>query len=442
MPLNRLLVILLLTLQGCVDPDTPELNATVNVIVVDGTLNDLAEPQIVSLNRSQADPKTGRFGSTPLAGLRVELIVDSTQIVAFHETAAGTYQLADGFRGQVGHRYQLQFWLPDGTRYESAAETMQAAPPIEQLSARFNPRSLPPILYNGFTAAHDVFLTAKDPAEQHNYYRWDWVLYEKQDWCRTCYQGEYAVYNILPHRYYLDDMNQVYFVSGNQLFEDCFAPLEHAADYQEVLSKLPGKLGDFTYDYACRTRCWQIIRSSNLVLFDDLYTNGSSLTQQVARIPFFTHHAALVELRQVALSQEAYQFYKLVQDQTQNNGGLTDTPPVAPIGNVRNVANSHERVVGYFAAAGVSIKRHWLDRKDASGPSLGTANMPDVSIPDEEELFVALNQRRLSPEPPPPYVANRFPPAFRIWGGPPRVPTAICVPGFDRTPTKPEGWRE
>jgi hypothetical protein len=444
---NRLLRYgLLAGLLACVDPDTPELRATVDVIVVDGTLNDLPEPQLVYLNRSRADPKTGRFGSLPLTGLRVEVVVDSVQPVVFQEIAPGTYQSPAGFRGQVGHRYHLRFALENGARYESTPETMQAAPPIEALSARFNPRSLPPSVYDGFTAAHDVTLTTTDPADRPNYYRWDWVLYEKQDWCRSCYQGVYAVYNILPHQYHLDEENRINFVSGNQLFEDCFAPLTRFDDFIEVLGGANPKirLGDFTYDYPCRTRCWEIIRSSGLVLFDDQYTNGGRLTlpQPVARIPYFTRRPALVEIRQTALSREAYAFYKLVLDQTQNNGGLTDTPPVAPIGNVRNPANPRERVVGFFAAGGVSTRRLWLDRKDATGSSMGVYNADDPStLTDQDELFVALNKRRVSPEPPPPYMKNRFPPAILIFGGPPRVPTAVCVPSLTRTPVQPEGWQ-
>lgn len=429
-------------LAGCVTPDTPELNATVDVIVVDGNLNDLPEPQLVYLNRSRADPKNGRFGSLPLKGLRVEVVVDSVQVVVFREIEPGVYQSPEGFRGLVGHHYQLRFALENGTRYASVPELLRAAPPIETLAARFNPQSLPPSLYEGFTAAHDVSLTTTDPADQHNYYRWDWVLYEKQDWCRSCYQGVYAVYNILPNQYVLDSENRINFVSGNQLFEECFAPMTRLSDFPSFRDKI--NLGDFTYDYPCRTRCWEIIRSSNLMLYDDLYTNGGrlALPQPVARIPFFTRHPALVEIRQTALSKEAYEFYKLVENQTQNNGGLTDTPPVAPIGNVRNVANSRERVVGYFAAAGVNSQRLWIDRKDALGPSLGFRLANDPNLTDEETLFVALNRRRASPEPPPPYQKNRFPPAILIWGGPPRVPTAVCQPSLSRTPVKPEGWRE
>lgn len=427
---------------GCVDPDTPELNATVDVIVVDGTLNDQAEPQTVSLNRSRADPKTGRFGSLPLTGLRVELVVDSTQVVAFRETTAGTYQLPDGFRGRVGHRYQVRFSLPNGNRYESDPETLLAAPPIERVTARFNPLSLPPGQYGDFRAAHDFYLETKDPAEAHNYYRWDWTLWEKQPYCRSCYQGVYAVYNVLPHQYFIDSEGRRNFVSGKQLFEDCFSPLDRPADFSEVIDGYTKS--NWTYDYECRTQCWTILSGYNLQLFDDLYTNGGLLSNmKVAQVPYFTHAPCLVAIRQTALSKEAYQFYKLVQDQTQNTGGLTDTPPVAPVGNVRNVANPRERVVGYFAAAGVAELRYWLDRKDATGIPYGAQSLDaNPVVEGYEELFLALNRRRPVPEPPPPYQKNRFPPGILIWGGPPRVPTAVCVPAFNRTPVKPAGWRD
>ena len=48
---------------ACVDPEDLTLVGTVDVIVVDGTINNLAEPQIIRLNRSKADPLTGRFGT-------------------------------------------------------------------------------------------------------------------------------------------------------------------------------------------------------------------------------------------------------------------------------------------------------------------------------------------------------------------------------------------
>ena len=109
-----------------------------------------------------------------------------------------------------------------------------------------------------------------------------------------------------------------------------------------------------------------------------MYTDGGLIAgQPVAQIPFYQHGPCLVEIRQAALTPLAYQFYKNFQNQTQNNGGVADTPPTITIGNVWNVANGRETVVGVFTASAVATVRYWLDRKDTQGSPPG--------------LFLALN---------------------------------------------------
>ena len=129
-------------LTSCVDPLDLSSRGTVNVVVVDGTITNLIEPQIIRLNRSKADPLTGRFGTRPITKATVEVVADSTQIIYAHETVDGAYQLPNDFRGQIGHSYQLQFYLLDGTEYRSSPQIMQAVPPIARVYARFNGKSL------------------------------------------------------------------------------------------------------------------------------------------------------------------------------------------------------------------------------------------------------------------------------------------------------------
>jgi hypothetical protein len=428
---NYLLIIPLLT--GCVDAYEPKFKSTVNVVVVDGTITNLAEPQTVWLNRSKADSVTGRFGNAPITAAQVEVIVNGSQVVKLTETAIGKYELPRGFQGNVGSSYQLRFRLEDGTQYESKAEVLQAAPPISTINVQFNTQSLPPFQMKGFRAAHDFYLDTQDPAGEQNFYRWDWALYEKQDWCRSCSQGVYSVTTILPKTYFYN-----YFVAGKELLEDCFVPPYDPSPGAPQVNKAP-----FTYDYRCRTQCWEIIRNYNLNLFDDALTNGGAISaRKVAQIPYYDHNPCLVEIRQSALSKAAFRYFKLVEAQTQNTGGLADTPPAAPIGNIYNVANRNEAVVGYFGASGVSTVRYWLDRKDANIPPYGAKDEKGDYLTGIEELFFALNDRRPNPEPTPPYTGERPEPAIQIWGGPPRVPTAICIESDGRTANKPVGWRD
>lgn len=363
---------------GCVEAYEPDTAYTSNVVVVDGLLTDQAEPQVVTLNRSRAEPYTGRFGTLPITGATVELVIDTDQLVSLRETAPGTYQLPDGFRGEMGRRYQLRFALDDGTRYVSSAETMQPVPAIGPVSQRFVPSSIPATNPARLLPANEFFVDTDDPADQTNYYRWDWTVWEKQVWCRSCYQGRYIVYD-----------------SQNRLVEDCqtdFSVLNYA-------------------DYYCRTPCWEILHSTNLNLFADTFTNGRAIRgRRVAQIPFLHYGSCLVEIRQSSLTPDAYKYFRLVESQSQNAGGLADSPPVAPIGNMRNRANEQEPVVGYFAVSSVSRVRYWLNRTATnSGPALAST------------LFEALNARL-------PEEDGRV--------------LAVCVPGNSRTPVRPDGWRD
>ena len=408
------LAVALLLPSGCVDSFDQTLRERVNVVVVDGTITNLNEPQVIRLNRSKSDSLTGRFGTLPLTGLTVEIVVDSAQAVVLREINTGEYQAPDGFRGQVGHSYQLRFTLRDGTRYQSNQEVMPAVPPIDNVSARFNPTSLPAELYDGtinqYRGAHEVSVSWQDPVGEHNYYRWDWKLYEKQEWCKTCVQGFYEQYN--PYDY-------------KTLYEDCYAP----AEYQMLNYNYGGYTYYFVNDYTCRTDCWAILSNTDLNVFDDQYSNGGHINgRSVARIPYYQRNGCLIEVRQSSLTQKAYAYFKLFQAQTQNTGGLADTPPTALAGNVRNVTNSRERVVGYFTASAVSSSRYWIDRKDATGQPPG--------------LFVALNGRLPSREGEiDPNTGKGKPTApFNILQK--RVLTAICSPSDSQTPYKPDGWRD
>ncbi|MVM34164.1 DUF4249 family protein [Spirosoma sp. HMF4905] len=427
-PLLTFLVCLLGLLPiACVDPEDLVLTGTVDIIVVDGTVTNLAELQFIKINRSRADRLTGRFGTLPITKAQVEVVMDSSVVIPAHETTDGLYQLPADFKGQVGHAYQLRLTLSDGTHYESTQQVMPAAPPIDKIHAQFNLKSLSPPVRGYYTSGHDVFIELQDPSDQRNYYRWDWIDYEPQHWCRSCYQGFYSIFTPI-------EVSHERYISGPDLYEDCYFP--H-----------PVYTTDFVYnrnfDYVCRTQCWEMLHSYNVTLFDDQYTNGGLIPNfKVAAIPFYQHGPCLVHVRQSSITPDAYHYYKLFQDQTQNTGGLADTPPSAPIGNVHNVANPKEIVVGYFTASGVYSKPLYIDRQDYQGLPLGYDLLNGYSDQVGAELFYALYGRYPNPEPAPDLNPPRNAPLIIPFfiDNTPRPPTALCAPLDLRTPYKPEGW--
>ncbi|AUD04134.1 DUF4249 domain-containing protein [Spirosoma pollinicola] len=409
-----------LLLLACVDPEDLVLHGTVDIIVVDGTVNNLAEPQFIRLTYARADRLTGRSGNLPITKASVEVWEDSARVIACHETTDGVYQLPADFKGQVGHAYQLRFTLTDGSQYVSTQQLMPATAPINKIRAQFNLNSLSPSVRGYYTSGHDIFIELQDPIEQRNYYRWDLVDYEPQYWCRSCEQGFYNIYNVI------EDYHGIY-RSGPDLYEACYYP-----PYVYIGDFVYGR----TFDYRCRTQCWEILPSYAVTLFDDQYSNGGLIPNfKVAGVPFYQHGPCLVQVRQSSLTVDAYRYYKLFQAQTQNTGGLADTPPTAPVGNVHNVASPNQVVVGYFTATGVYTKPIYIDRQDYQGVPLGLDLTNGYSKFIGGELFYALNGREVTPEPAP---GSNTRPLFL--DGTPRPPTALCAPLDQRTPVKPAGW--
>ena len=252
---------------------------------------------------------------------------------------------------------------------------------------------------NAYQGANDFFVDWQDPIEQHNYYRWDWKLWEKQDWCRTCSQGFYYINSPIDE---------------NILYEDCYSNEQIRIN------------GYFINDYLCRTSCWEIIRNFDIDVFDDRLSNGGlNQGRRVARIPYHQDRGCLVEIRQTSLTQGAYTYFNLFRQQTQNGGGLADSPPTALTGNVRNAVDSKENVVGYFTASAVAPVRYWLDRKQNSGRYPGLFRGLNGILPSPEGLAKDPNT-----DLPKPTDSAR------------PIPTAVCVDGDSRTPNRPAGWRD
>ncbi len=387
-------VVLLVSLPACVDRYNPELNLSKELLVIDGILTDQPEPQRIRLYRSRSTQKVTvtqpavqsrtEVVNTPVAKARVEVVVNGGAVLTLRETEAGTYQLPEGFRGKPGDRYQLRFQTAEGGSYESSVETMTAAPPIGRAYDQFNPRGVSNATQTESIPTNDVYVDFQDPAAERNFYLWRWTQYESQDWCVTCRQG----------LYYLTD-------TGTGLTGDC-----RKVDSIDTFND---------YDYTCLGFCWDIFYSQGINIFADVYANGRpQVGRLVAQIPLYQSNACLVVIQQYSLSADAYRYYKLLQDQTQNTGTLADTPPAPTAGNVRNVADPNESVVGYFSASAVALNRYWLDRKNTTGGR-------------RDGLFYSIKRRLPVEEPPLLYRAAR--------------PSSVCMPSRTRTPDRPLGWQ-
>ncbi|MBO0952373.1 DUF4249 domain-containing protein [Fibrella forsythiae] len=391
MSLRRVLLSSLMALLlGCVSSYDPDLVLNSSLVVVSGMITDLPETQVITLNRSRSNRDSANV-STAITNARVEVIVNGGETVLLSETVPGTYHFPDTFRGQVGSRYRLRFRTAEGAQYESSEETMAAVPAVSKAYDQFTLRGPRQTADGTPIPANDVYIDFTDPGNTRNFYLWRWRLYELQNWCATCKQGRYIVRDIGP------------IGSGPIEVIGC------VPDPSLAVSNL--------FDYTCRSTCWDIFYSSDINVFSDIYANGQNqVGRKIASIPIYQRDPALIVIEQLSISADAYRYYKLFADQVQNTGTLADAPPAPIAGNVKNLADPTENVVGYFSVSSVAVNRYKMDRKNAT-----TGNY--------RGLFFAQNGRNPNVE----VLSGQF------GAG---VPSAICVPGRYRTDQLPPGWNQ
>lgn len=362
--------------QGCVEPFDLGLKNSVTLLTVDGRLTNLNEPQFVRIRRSL--PSDEGPLSEAWRGARAEVLVEGTQVLPLTERRPGDYFLPDGFRAEPGRTYQLRFRNPDGTQYESTPERMPVPKPIERIYDQFDPEAVRvprfgeiPVVWPG----HRLFLATQDPADTRDFYNCSWKSWEEIQYCVSCGQALYS-----------------------RSLGECYSPVPPPLQLEN--------------DYSCERRCWQQFGSSRINLFADTYANGRPIPAlPVAQLPYYAARGALVEIELQALTAGAFRYFKLLSDQTQNTGGLADTPPASIFGNVRNANQPSEQLVGYFTVVGLTRQRYWLDRQN---------------VPAGNRPIGFFGGRAPSP------------PAYD-----PFLPSTLApCDGPFRTPLMPDGWRD
>jgi hypothetical protein len=354
--------------MGCVDSYDIRYDLSASVLTVEGFVRD---SDITSIAIRKSESYLNSVSEKPLKGCEVAIVVGNGAKVSLKESEPGLYVAPVDFRGLAGQTYQLQFKTAEGQSYSSTTEVLNTVSAIKKVYQKFNQNGQ--LTADGkriISSTFDIYIDTEDPANQKNFYLWEWVLWERLFICVTCNGGLLNGTNCTP-----------------------------------INSRNPP-----IYDYVCQGDCFGIIRNTDIGVLSDVYVNGLPIIgRQVAKIPYHSEQGALIEIRQYGVSAAAYDYYKLLRDQTQTNGTLTDTPPGAIIGNIKNTNNPTEKVVGYFGASGLSKVRYWVDREGIRG---------GIKIP--------ILGREANLEPPSP---------------PFRPPTMSCIESATRTGVKPAGWR-
>lgn len=109
------------------------------------------------------------------------------------------------------------------------------------------------------------------------------------------------------------------------------------------------------------------IQPQKIPLFTSAGFSGDIIPkQQLGRIEidYAFNNKNIITVKTFSQTRDAYEFYRKVGITLNNTGSLFDIPPASIPGNVYNVENPAEEILGYFDAASIELRRVTVTRDD------------------------------------------------------------------------------
>ena len=352
---------------SCVDPYEPVYDFEESILFIQGEVT--GEPGRSRVRIQESKELLGSYITENVSNAYVEVRMSGEQTAVFESVAdtLGIYLPDEQFMAEPDHEYQLYVRLQDGREYLSNWQSQPPAVGLEKVSATFDPEVRFSEIRGEFVPGHQIRVDWQDPPDQANYYRWTYTIVREEAICQSCFGSRYR---------------------EGACQDDPSLPISNR------------------YDYLCSEPCFSFETKSNLVVQSDEFINGNRVQdKQVGVLEFESRKPVLIEVSQHTISQEQFAFSRLANELGVESGGVNATLPGALVGNVFNLNDPNERVIGFFGVSSRTTGRVFINRNDIMAIPLGEG---------------------LSPMLEPPAVMED-------------IPQAPCV-GPNRSASKPEGW--
>ena len=297
------LIFLLIIPTSCLDKiDIETRDFKENQLVVEGNVNNSSGPYFVSLSYASSEnvESTNVLVKNPVSGAKVSIVhlASGNSLDLLENTGKlGQYSSPENstFKGEVGNEYFLKIELL-GKTYASTIEKIITPTPIDTVYWD----------YNDLSQTIEIFIDFTDPTARGDRYIWTWNGYRQ---FLTNYDNGGSGLNM----------------QGDSIVFDC-----------------------------CRI-CYQQLTGNEINLFADNLQNGNKIrNQKVTDMYILRLNQLMIEVQLHKTSESAYAFWELLYLQQESQGGLFDPPPFGIKGNMKNIGDDNEEVLGYFFASGVS----------------------------------------------------------------------------------------
>jgi hypothetical protein len=327
---SKILTILtiLLAVFSCKQIYTPPvLQTNPNLLVVDGFINSGAGASTTFiLSRTQKiGDSLGAY--TPERQAQVSILGSAGDVYALNERGNGVYSIPSLSLNHT-ERYQLKIITHNGSQYLSDTVSIRTSPPIDSLTWQQNDSSGNVI----------VSVNTHDPTNNSHYYRWFFT----ETW----------EYNApLKSELGLDSNGNIYYA-----------------------------IDTFTQQYLIYT-CWRSDSSTDIVLGNTTALGQDRVNQQpIATIPRGNQKLTVrysILASQYVLSPQAYQYWLILQKNSQNLGSLFDPQPSQLSGNYHCLTNPNEPVIGFLSTSSITQQRLFISNSQINNwntldPGCGT----------------------------------------------------------------------
>jgi hypothetical protein len=294
-------------LSGCVEKYVPTVaNVPGNYLVVNGFINSQG---VTTIQLSRSLQLSDTKAPTPEVRATVFIQASTGQRFALTETPinSGTY-ISAPLGLDPSSSYQLRLTTAAGHTYASDPSPVKNAPPIDAVHWRYENEGV------------QVYADAHDATSKTTYYRWA----IQQTWLFT-------------------------------------TPYEAILEYSPKLHKVVLSKHDIYH-------CWLSNNTSPI-----LQTNTARLSQDVVKdFPLIFLPASSEQLRfkysvlvqLLAQSKDEYDYLETLKKNTESIGTINDPLPTQLTGNVHNLADASEPVLGYVGVHSVSEQRIFIARLD------------------------------------------------------------------------------
>lgn len=312
--------------NNCIDPVPPEFEFKEGLLVIDAIATTTIGGSYVVLSESALKINSKTFVQGASVSFRNANTGEVVNLVEEEET----YLPPLNFVVAVGDSWELHITLEDGRTYQSLPETVLEPVAIKEVSASYDPELVFRADSGDFVPGHKISVSVDNQSSGENYFYWRYRSFEKLNWCKRCTNGR---------------------ILRNGVCEE--------PTLEEFL-----KRKDY-YDYTCTSDCWKIRYSENISVFEDEFTDAPTIYDlPIADVLLYTKENIMVEVQQFSLTAASYEYYKILKDLIDNNGGFNAPPPAALIGNVFNSSDNEEFVLGRFTAAAATTKTIFIPRVD------------------------------------------------------------------------------